>query len=134
MLLFSEVFKWEGDDAVQQILVFPNDEVKKNFDAKYHDPARHQTTSNYPDENGIGAIYKIRAVRNSDQKWNAVIRCGFTGRHINESTLSVKTPEEALRSGVHLLAVEFACDCSQKIRLMETEGINDPLSDKPQPS
>lgn len=132
MLLFSDVFKWEGDDAVQQILVFPNVEVQKNFEEKYNDPERKHTTSNYPDENDIGAIYKLRAVMNNDKRWSGVIRCGFTGRLINESNHLLPTPELALRSAMHLLAVEFATDCAQKIRVMEAQSKSETLSDKPQ--
>lgn len=122
MLIFSEVQKWENDDSVRQILVFPNREVKANFDKLYAAKDRIKTVSGFADENGIGAIYKLRAVKNSSSGWNGVIRCGFTGALLEESP-SVSNWQDALRAASLNLRYILNSDLTEKS--LELEGVTE---------
>lgn len=130
MLVFSNPYKWEGDSAVIQILVFTSQEVKDDFVEKYNHANRLHTSSDFPAENGIGAVFKIRAVKNGMGKWDAVVRCGFTGGILCERANAALTPQDALVNAVSLLRTKLSEDCvyAEEISM---KFVNDSLSNKP---
>lgn len=83
-MVFSEPASWEGDKNVRQVLIFSTQNVRDMFEKLIADPLCPKTISGHPDENGQGAIYKLRALKTSTGKWKAVVRCGFTGDLLNE--------------------------------------------------
>ena len=94
-MVFSKMYAWEGDPAVMQVLVFACYEAKEVFDNLL--PLQPQTVGGFPCENGIGVMYKLRAVKNEADRYIPVVRCGATGReilHLNH--LPKKTPEDAI--------------------------------------
>lgn len=96
MFIFGKMCDWEEDALVKQVLVFPDFRMRQEFQINLDQPDRPKTMSGFPDENGIGAIYKLRAVKTSDENWVAVIRCGFTGHQQFESAERFLDPVEAL--------------------------------------
>jgi hypothetical protein len=116
MLVFTQAHDWEGDPAVKQVLVFPNQEVADLFDKAYHGPNRPRTASNFPDENGIGAIFKLRAVKNGRGSWDAVVRCGFTGAMLAECGDVGNDWKDAINSAGSLLHFNLQHDLLRKFK------------------
>ena len=109
MYTFSEQHPWQGDVAVQQILVFSFHETMKKFNEEMERRFKRDMDSyagvdpNYPtkvrndlSDSNAGAIYKLRGVMNSNNTYAAVIRCGFTGNLIWEDYAEYTTPKLAL--------------------------------------
>ena len=103
MFVFGEVTDWEGDPSVKQVLVFPSWLAKDNFIVEYNRKDRPRTMDGYPNENGIGAMYKLRAVRNHDGTWSSVIRCGFTAIEIGSIPEKFEDYTSALRMSKMIL-------------------------------
>jgi hypothetical protein len=83
MFTFSKVHNWQDDSAVKQIRVFSSEEMKKIFDAEYAVRVAQYGTCIAGDSD-IGAIYKLRAVKDSNDTWIPIIRCGFMGTKLWE--------------------------------------------------
>jgi hypothetical protein len=79
MFLFSEIHDWQGNPAVKQILVFPTDFLKSEFEKTFAKRIKRVGIENASD-NGIGAVYKIRAVKTGVGSWGGFVRCGSTSR------------------------------------------------------
>lgn len=109
MLTFSEIHPWQGDDAVQQILVFPNKLVQANFQ-KLFDVELAEKGLEDADYKNKGAIYSLRAVKNGNGLYTPVIRCGFQGKLLWEDYVHCKTVKEALNVAVNRLLVSFFQD------------------------
>ena len=109
MFTFSEQHAWQGDSAVQQILVFPNLGQKLAFEDAF---AKNLTAYGIDsaEDTGIGAIYKLRAIKNADGTYGAMIRCGVTAECLWDaySYDRTKTPEEALQKCVERLKEHIA--------------------------
>ena len=111
MFVFSKIAPWQEDAGVQQVLVFSTQRQQELFDVemlkRYHDLKSsinpvysEQDIAKSISENGAGAIYKLRAVKNIDDKWLAIVRCGVTGDCLWESAFAgdvSDTPEMAIR-------------------------------------
>ena len=99
MFVYSKMHAWQNEPAVQQVLVFSSPMMEASFEEAYcrvtnnRDPVLVAKQS----DSGMGAIYKLRAVLNSDDQYDPVIRCGFTGIQLAELTPEV-TPEEAIQA------------------------------------
>lgn len=78
MFLYSEIHDWQGDAAVKQILVFSNKDLKEHCERSIARRIAQEGIEKASDNN-IGAIYKLRAVKNGEGQWEPTIRCGFTG-------------------------------------------------------
>ena len=101
-MLFSKMYAWENDPAVMQVLVFACYEAQEVFNNLL--PLQPMTAGGFPCENGIGAMYKIRAVQNENGKYIPCVRCGTTGREILYLThLPKKTPQEAISAAIQRL-------------------------------
>jgi len=96
MFTFSEKHAWQGDVAVQQILVFPSSEEKHEFNKSYAQRLSTTFVENCSDT-GIGAVYKLRSVLDNHGKFVPVIRCGVTGKQLWVSYDTQATPEAALK-------------------------------------
>ena len=90
MLVFSTVADWQGDAAVKQILVFPNQDMKDIFDKDFAALVEKEGIDKASDSN-LGAIYKVRAVKNQKGLWTPLIRCGLSGAHLWESEYATYT-------------------------------------------
>ena len=108
MFVFSNMHPWQGDPAVQQVLLFTHAAMREQFGntvkrlTKGHTPKLVAEMS----DNNIGAIYKLKAVLGSDGSWQPVIRCGFTGTWLGEMD-SVATPEQAIAACKEYLKKEI---------------------------
>ena len=78
MLIFSQIHNWQNDPAVKQVLVFPNESVRETFETEFAERAEREGWWCASDSNA-GAIYKLRSVKNSDESYAPVIRCGKGG-------------------------------------------------------
>ena len=78
MFASSEIHNWQGNPAVKQILVFPTDFLKSEFEKTFAERVEKDGVDKASDSNA-GAIYKIRAVKNGDGSWTGVVRCGSSG-------------------------------------------------------
>ena len=96
MFIFSNAHNWQDDAAVKQVLVFSNIFMYDSFNHKFVELVQQHGVS-YATDSGIGAIYKLRAVKDSAGFWIPVIRCGFTGKFLWEDyPARHTTPEAAL--------------------------------------
>ena len=59
------------------------------------------------DENFLGAVYKLRAVKANDGLWLSVIRCGFTGKELWCGFCKYASDDGALTSARHQLKTEI---------------------------
>lgn len=84
MFKFSTVHDWQNDTAVKQVLVFSSNEAKELFYSAYQGRILLDGVSNASDS-GIGAVYKLRAVKDNTGKYIPLIRCGFTGKLLWEN-------------------------------------------------
>lgn len=76
-MIFSKIHDWQGNPSVKQICVFSCEDAKEKFDTILSKRVYVSGISEAND-NGIGAVYKIKAVRHIDNNWSWVIRCGYT--------------------------------------------------------
>ena len=104
MFVFSELHPWQNETAVMQVLVFSSHEMQVAFQQAYsiatqkHDPKLVEGVS----DSNMGAIYKLRAVLNSDGMYIPTIRCGFTGLLLKEFPPEITVEECILRCKIHL--------------------------------
>lgn len=129
MLTFSQPRDWEDDPAVKQVLVFPCVEMQVHFEREYNSPNRPQTTSGFPDENGIGAIYKLRAVKNGMGSWDSVLRCGFTGALLKECA-DVGADDDGWRAALHGAANLLRYTLEEDLQHFNAQVLNVPLNTK----
>jgi hypothetical protein len=99
MMIFSEVHNWQNAENVKQIRVFASGFTKRDFDAAYNTATNNGkdwlSVFNFSDnENGVA--YKIRAVKDGDDNWIPLIRCGHTGHLIWEANRSESTWQAAM--------------------------------------
>ena len=93
--IFSEQHSWQGNDAVQQILVLKDQESKDFFDVEFAKRVHDVGIENASDSH-IGASLKLRAVKDVNGKWIPIIRCGVHGTLIQEFHTWFDTAEETL--------------------------------------
>ena len=99
MLVYSDIHDWENNHGVKQILVFACQAAKKQFEKEYS-----SRLNNNPEIEGLsldsncGAIFKLRAVRNTKKKYNSILRCGVTGELLCEGTFDYDNFNFALDS------------------------------------
>lgn len=98
-MIFSELnTSWQGQETVQQVLVFASLRDKKAFDTYYiNEQQRLQsvirekrlteadTKARVVAEDGHGAIYKLQAVEIGACKWVSVILSGVSGELISQA-------------------------------------------------
>jgi hypothetical protein len=94
-MILSNVHDWQGDSAVKQILVFATAHRKNEFETAYAKLV-YTFGKEYASDSGLGAIYKVRAVKNSDDTWTPIIRDGFDGNLIWGSHDRFPTWEQAI--------------------------------------
>ena len=78
MFAFSEIHNWQGRPAVKQILVFPSELLKTEFEKTFAERVEKDGIDKASDSNA-GAVYKIRAVKNGSGTWDGSVRCGSSG-------------------------------------------------------
>lgn len=94
MIAFSNIHPWQNDQAVMQVLVFNNEEAMAGFN-KIVSVMLETIKPEDINDSGIGAILKLRAVRDSDGNFIPIIRSGYDGKMLAEYE-SVPTFEEAI--------------------------------------
>lgn len=102
MFVFSNAHDWQSDSAVKQILVFSCNTMKELFEKEFQKRVEKDSLVNADDSN-IGAIYKVRAVKDSYGKYASLIRCGFTGTLLYEDRHTFNQWENALSNAVEQL-------------------------------
>jgi hypothetical protein len=111
MITFSKQHDWQADPAVQQVLVFPNEKIKNSFDQKMVRRREECVANGHPENEAsdcdAGAIYKLRGVMQSDGKWQAIIRCGFTGHLLWEDPRPYDDAKTALHTCIAHLRWEI---------------------------
>ena len=83
MFCYSEIHNWQGESAVKQILVFPSELLKNEFDKEFAERLEKDGIEKASDSNA-GAVYKLRAVKNGKWEYIPVIRCGSSGEQLWE--------------------------------------------------
>lgn len=102
VMRLSAVHDWQGDPAVKQMLLWPSAEAQLVFEAEM----RRRVAAAGPaaaSDTGIGAMYKIRALRGWDNTWAGVVRCGHTGFHLLGETAPATTWQLAMLEAYNLL-------------------------------
>jgi len=99
--IFSNIHNWQNDPAVAQILVFPDQETKQMFDKAFAERIKADGIESASDA-GIGAVYRLRAVKDGNNKYVPVIRAGAHGGLIWEGE-PIGDKIKALRSAVWML-------------------------------
>jgi hypothetical protein len=97
MLVYGEVHDWEDDPAIKQILVFSCHKAKEFFNNEYQKRLNKANKFNIHQDTNCGAIFKLRAVKNSKGSYNCVIRCGITGHLIHQGHFDYDDFEDALQ-------------------------------------
>jgi hypothetical protein len=103
-LVFSSVHDWENDPAVKQVLVFSCNKAVDHFNEKYKKreietiPALRLSI-----DSDCGAIFKLRAVKLSDDKYMPLLRCGVTGYLLSQNHTEFDDFEEAIEAAKELL-------------------------------
>lgn len=95
MMTRSDAHFAQGDPAVTQILVFPHSYAQMQFEAAYAKRLELQGLRDV-DDNGIGAVYKLRAVLDNKGNYVPLIRCGVTAQFLWECNTTYKTIDLAL--------------------------------------
>ena len=97
-MFFSGMHKWQYSDAVLQVLVFETPKKMGEFISGIIGEITLRGTVDY-EENGLGAIYKFRAVRTGDDLWLPVIRSALAVSGGKQLWCGVpcSTPEEAIK-------------------------------------
>jgi hypothetical protein len=99
--IFSNIHNWQGDKAVAQILVFTDREAKQLFDTAFAKRVEEHGIEDASDS-GIGAAYRLRAVKNSSNQYLPVIRSGAHGGLLWEG-LPIGNKDSALKAAVNRL-------------------------------
>lgn len=92
-MFLSQVHNWQDDAAVKQILVFIDQNRMNQFDVAYS--AKCAVEGVDASDTTMGAIVKLRAVKNGPGEWIPVVRCGFVGIMLYEGA-PVNSYESAL--------------------------------------
>jgi hypothetical protein len=139
MLVFSDQHPWQGNESVQQILVFSSPETKRIFEAEMidrfnktiaqnayagTDPSYETRVRNDLSDSNAGAMYKLRAVKNNKGMFVSIIRCGTSGVLLWEDYYEYNTPEIALRGCLNHLKISIMrtdTPSSLKEGLIQTE-------------
>lgn len=119
MFVFSDPDYWEDDTGVWQMLVFSSVIMERKFQERYSSPNNRLTTGGYPTDTNIGALYKLRAIRNNSGRWNFVIRCGVTAMILEEVRVQVSTKESAMLMAVMHLNAKIMGSSSEKIKTLQ---------------
>lgn len=100
-------YSWEGEPNVKQVLIFscPSDEKLADSFKSNKGYKNYKEIDNRDVENNLGAIFKIRAVKNGDNLWEPVIRSGTSGVLLYSSSGRL-TYTEALDHCRYVLGLE----------------------------
>lgn len=127
MFSYSHVHNWQGEEAVKQILVFNQAELKNEFDNSFLERIEKDGIRCASDSN-IGAIYKLRAVKNGDNKWLPVIRCGFSGLELYEGPSAYDTWDKALFNAHAKLINGLAENSSRDFPIRKIVNLEEPMA------
>jgi hypothetical protein len=75
MFVYSGIHNWQNEPAVKQILVFPDPVAKHLFESEFAARIEKEGIS-YASDSRIGAVYKLRAVKDDSGKYVPTIRGG----------------------------------------------------------
>ena len=95
-LIYSEQHSWQDDKAVQQILVFLDQNDRDFFDVNFKERVEQYGIEDASDTN-IGAIVKLHAVMCNNGKWVSIIRSGVNGSLLHEHCTQFNTANKALK-------------------------------------
>jgi hypothetical protein len=112
MFKHSEIHNWQGEEAVKQILVFPSQLLKDEFEKEFAQRVEKDGADKASDSNA-GAIYKIRAVKNGEDKWDGVVRCGSSGELLFEQKNLGDNWESAMVNIVNMFTGYIQESCNQ---------------------
>lgn len=96
MFVYSDIHDWQANPCVKQILVFPNYEAKNNFTIAFEAEVKEKGVED-ANENNKGAVYKLRAVKDSDGHYIPVIRCAINGLQLYEDHVHYTNYQDALK-------------------------------------
>lgn len=102
MLVFSDIHDWQGDAGVKQILVFVSQEMKDLFDREIEERKTKYREQGLPEvevpDSNAGAVFKLRAVKDSNGFWHPVIHCGVMGGALYDKGPGYGLAQDALRA------------------------------------
>lgn len=100
-LVFSDVHDWENDSNVKQSLVFSCRKAEEYFKEKFK--RRGPDTFGSSHDTDCGAIFKLRAVRTANGKYESILRCGVTGHILSQDHTGFEDFEAAIDRAKELL-------------------------------
>ncbi len=106
MMTFSEVHDWQGDSAVKQILVFPSGQAETKFKESFAVIVSAEGIEDASDT-GLGAVYKLRAVKDGNGQYIPVVRCGVTGYTLWEDVIPCHEYKTALLIALNTMTKHF---------------------------
>lgn len=118
MFVYSDPDFWEGDEGVYQMLVFSSEAARVAFQNSYAHPAAVTTSSGHVRDTGIGAAFKLRAIKNSRGKWGFLIRCGETATLLDEVKVNADTKEAALYLCLMFFHAKISSGLGEKAKSM----------------
>lgn len=74
-MILSQVHNWQNDKAVKQILVFASAFDKQDFEKAFSYRVA-EVGIDEANDSSIGAIFKLRAVRDGNRKYIPILRTG----------------------------------------------------------
>ena len=121
MFKHSEIHNLQGEEAVKQILVFPSQLLKDEFEKEFAQRVEKDGADKASDSNA-GAIYKIRAVKNGEDKWDGVVRCGSSGELLFEQKNLGDNWESAMVNIVNMFTGYIQESCKQMFSFVLNES------------
>ena len=125
MFILGKPQMWKENKDVQQILVFSNHFMKEIFEREMESRfTQKRTELNYElsdsairamlSDSIAGAVYKLRAVRDSNKMWIPLVSCAVTGMQLLEDGAPVSTPEEAFNLAKEKLIASIITSITKK--------------------
>jgi hypothetical protein len=124
MFKFSEIHNWQEDPAVKQILVFPSQLLKDEFEKEFAIRVEKDGKDKASDSNA-GAVYKIRAVKNGSGKWDGMVRCGSSGELLFEQVNLADDWDVCLISVTNLFIGNIRESCYQLFNVVLKNSVRE---------
>lgn len=125
MFVYSQIHNWQNDEAVKQILVFPSQLLKDEFEKTFAERVEKDGIDKVTDSNA-GSVYKIRAIKNGNNKWDGCVRCGSSGELLIDKTNLGDNWESAIVNIVNIFNCYIQESCRQMFSFVMNESRKEP--------
>ena len=121
MFKFSEIHDWQNNQAIKQILVFPSQLLKDEFEKTFSQRVEVVGIDKASDSNA-GAVYKIRVIKNGNNKWDGCVRCGSSGELLIDQENLGDNWESAIVNIVNIFIGNIQESCKQMFSFVLAES------------